>query len=247
MRMEYLVVLGIIALIGLAIFLYHYARKQAQERQTNLLALAQKHGLDFNAGENFAPEPAYTAGAPNIAITPGQAATRFANIDPFGKGHSRTCANIFGGNLNGSGILVFDYTYKITTSNGKSTTTTTYQHQIVARTVPCLLPRFTMQPENFMLRIGEKLGYREVEFESEEFNKRWFVRGEDTKQIYDLLHPRAMERLLNTDRHRWDFLGNQIVVVASGHRTAAEIDRLIVDTDEFIALIPSYFRQDHPV
>ena len=246
-RMEILFGLGFVAILILAYLSYQYARKKAQERQTTLLAIAKKYGLDFNAGQSFAPEPAFTAGALAIAIDPQGARARFGDIDPFGKGHSQSCANIIGGAYHGSGVLIFDYTYKITTSNGKSTTTTTYNVQIVSRTVACFLPHFTMQPENFLLKIGEKLGYHEIEFESEEFNKRWFVRGADARSIYDLLHPRAMERLLKTAAHTWSFLGNQIVVIAARHLTPDEIERLLIDTDDFIALIPAYFSKDHSI
>jgi hypothetical protein len=52
---------------------------------------------------------------------------------------------------------------------------------------------------------------------------------------------------LKTAAHTWSFLGNQIVVIAARHLTPDEIERLLIDTDDFIALIPAYFSKDHSI
>ena len=233
-----LVVLGIFATIA--------SNRRAEARRLALQAFAARYGFAyqpqiFDAGRGFMDS------LTGVPTTTDQFLAPFQHLSPFGQGHSHEVHNLITGTHGNMGVTIFDYSYKVTTSNGKSTTTTTYNVQVVTAALSHFLPTFTMQPENFLLKIGEKLGYREIEFESEEFNKRWFVRGQDSEQIYALFHPQAMERLLNVAPFRWEFGGNMIVVLESRYLEPPVIERTLVDIADFTALIPNYFRQDHKI
>jgi hypothetical protein len=234
--MVVMVVLGVILSIA--------AKRRAEERRLALQALASRYGLAFQPQILDAPR-GFMDALTGVQTTTDQFLAPFQHLSPFGQGHSHEVQNLISGSLGDIGIMFFDYSYKVTTSNGKSTTTTTYYIQVMTATLPLWLPVFTMQPESFMLKIGEKFGYREIEFESEEFNQRWFVRGQDSKQIYELLHPRAMERMLNVGTYRWEFGGNMIVVLNSSHLEPPALERTLVDISDFVKLVPNYFRQDH--
>ncbi len=231
-----ILILGIISSIA--------AKRRAEERRIALQALAARFGLTFQPEIYDAPR-GFMEALSGVQTTTEQFLAPFQHLSPFGQGHSHEVKNLITGVHGELGVLFFDYSYRVTTSNGKSTTTTTYYVQVMTVTLPLWLPVFTMQDETFLLKIGEKFGYREVEFESEEFNQRWFVRGQDTKQIYELLHPRAMERMLNVGPYRWEFGGNMIVVLNSSYLEPPAIERTLVDITDFVNLVPKYFRQDH--
>jgi hypothetical protein len=234
--MVLMVIIGVIASIG--------AKRRAEERRIALQALATRYGLTFQPQIFDAPR-GFMEALSGVQTTTDKFLAPFQHISPFGQGHSHEVNNLITGVHGDIGIMFFDYQYKVTTSNGKSTTTVTYNVQVMTATLPLWLPVFTMQAENFLLKVGEKFGYREIEFESEEFNQRWFVRGQDTKLIYELLHPRAMERMLNVGPYRWEFGGNMIVVLSTSYQEPPAIERTLVDISEFVALVPNYFRQDH--
>jgi hypothetical protein len=231
------------AMIVIAIVTSNYARKQAEIRQAAMFDLSQRLGLNFQpmivtVSKNFWDSVVNSNSEVQQFLVP------FQHLSPFGQGHSHSVKNLISGAYRDFGVTIFDYQYKVTTNNGKSSSTTTYNVQVVSVALPMILPQFSMQPENFLLAIGEKFGYREIEFESEEFNKRWFVRGHEERSIYDLLHPQAMERMLIASHTRWEFGGNMITVLDTSLQEPPSIERTFHDIADFVALVPNYYRQD---
>lgn len=235
--------LFVAAIIVIAIFSSIHARKQAEVRQAAMYGLSQRLGLNFQP-MIFKVSTGFWDSVGNSNPAVEQFLVPFQHMSPFGQGHSHSVKNLITGAYKDFGVTIFDYQYKVTTNNGKSSSTTTYNVQVVSVALPMFLPQFTMQPENFLLAIGEKFGYREIEFESEEFNKRWFVRGQEERTIYDLLHPRAMERMLIASHTRWEFGGNMITVLDTSLQEPPAIERTFHDIADFIALVPKYYRQD---
>ena len=232
-----------IAVIG-GIFASIAAGKRAEARRVALQALAARYQLTYQP-QIFDAQRGIFEALSGVQTTTDSFLAPFQHLTPFGQGHSHQVSNLLTGAVGDLGVTIFDYSYKVTTSDGKSSSTTTYYVQVISAALPMWLPVFTMRPETFMLQIGEKLGFKEIEFESEEFNKRWFVRGQDSKQIYELLHPQAMERMLNVGPYRWEFGGNMIVVLNTSYLEPPAIERTLVDVADFVKLVPNYFRQDH--
>ena len=116
--------------------------------------------------------------------------------DPFDEGHSRKAVNVLEREVGGRRAVVFDYSYKVTTSNGKTTTTTTYEFSIYAQQLPAALPDMTIEPEGLWDKAVKLFGAQDVELESVEFNDRYRVKADDPKVAYDVLNPRTMEALL---------------------------------------------------
>jgi hypothetical protein len=238
-----LFVLFAVVMIIISVLSSNYARKQAEIRRAAMYALSQRLGLNFQP-EILRVTTGFWDSIGNSNPAVEQFLVPFQHLTSFGQGHSHSVKNLITGAHKDFGVTIFDYQYKVTTNNGKSSSTTTYNVQVVSVALPMVLPRFTMQPENFLLAIGEKFGYREIEFESEEFNKRWFVRGEDERSIYDLLHPRAMERMQVASLSRWEFGGNMITVLDTSLQEPMSVERTFHDIADFVALVPNYYRQD---
>lgn len=60
------------------------------------------------------------------------------------------------------------------------------------------LPRVVVQPEGWDEALVGMVGLRDIEFEHEEFNRRFHVRAEDREFAYKLLDARMMQYLLST-------------------------------------------------
>lgn len=168
---------------------------------------------------------------------------RYAAFQPFGVGHSRLCSNLLYGRIGELEWAFFDYRY--TTGSGKNQTT--HNYAVAGVLLPCVFQGMEIRPESFLDRIGSLVGLKDIQFEMEEFNRRFFVTCGDRKFAYDVLHPGAMEWLLARGARHWQFLGTGLVLAESGSWSVAEMRAVIEDVEEFLTLLPEYVRQDRGV
>jgi len=233
----------LIVVIGIASYIGGQKRKQA------LTELAQQMGFSFY------PEGLMAAPAGGFLGTLGQMfaptpdavfVQRFGPMHPFGEGHSPDVDNLLFGSRNGKDWYLFDYSYKTESrdSNG-NTSTTTHGFGIVAARIPVALPGLSLAPETVFHRIGHKLGLGEMNFELEEFNRRYFIRSGDQKLAYDLLHPQAIDFLMRQPIRHWQIGGFYVLLAQGGSYRVEDLPRVMSEIEGFIDLIPAYYRQDH--
>jgi len=110
---------------------------------------------------------------------------------PFDVGHSKRVTHLFTGDFEGRPAACFQYQY--TTGSGKSSSTTVLT--VCMLHLPAALPVLEITREGLGARIAKVFGAQDVQFESEEFNRRWRVAGSSPRTTHDLVHPRAMEYL----------------------------------------------------
>ena len=58
-------------------------------------------------------------------------------------------------------------------------------------------PPLLIRPEGFFDKIAGAFGFDDIDFESVEFSKRFYVKSTDKRFAYDVLHPRMMQFLLD--------------------------------------------------
>ena len=59
-----------------------------------------------------------------------------------------------------------------------------------------MTPDLLIRPEGLFDKIKGAFGFDDIDFESEEFSRRFHVKSSDRRFAYDVLHPRMMEFLL---------------------------------------------------
>lgn len=118
----------------------------------------------------------------------------------FQRGHSRRAYNTLRGPVTIDGRefegLAGDFLYKITTSNGKTTTTTTYRFSYLIARLPFSTPPLVIRREGLMDKLKGALGFDDIDFESSEFSRKFYVQSGDKKFAYDVVSPKMMEFLL---------------------------------------------------
>jgi hypothetical protein len=150
-----------------------------QKRRQDMAALAARLGWSFDPESDSSMDD------------------RFGQFGCFCRGHSRAAYNTLEGTTTIGGrqfpVRMGDYTYKITTSNGKSTSTRTYRFSYVVISVPWRgVPDLIIRREGLMDKLAGAIGFDDIDFESEEFSRRFFVKSPDKKFAYDVIHPRMM-------------------------------------------------------
>ena len=165
---------------------------------------------------------------------------RYSFLDTLSRGHSRYAANVLTGEYRGYDVLAFDFHY--TTGSGKS-----QQHHRLGffmLHLPRSFQELKIYPENFLAKIGQTLGFEDVDFESAAFSDAFTVRAADKKFAYDFCHARMMEYLLQHRSFAFEIEGECLAMGMEKLLAPEEVmwclDRLI----EIRELMPAYVLAD---
>ncbi len=164
---------------------------------------------------------------------------RFAGR-PFGVGSSRRTSNVLTGTHDGRPMLAFDYRYTTSSGTGKDRSTTTHVHSVVALNLGASLPALAVEPEGMFGRLIGRLTERDIELESEDFNRAFTVTCPSRKFASDVLHPQLMELLLRHPDFAWRFERDSMLVVATGEQSVEEIDARLALMDQIIDAVPEF-------
>jgi hypothetical protein len=128
-------------------------------------------------------------------------------VDPYGtlsepfalfeKGDGRGLENVLSGTWQRLDVRCFDYWYykESTNSNGRRSRTY-YRFDCVMVPVEADCSRLVIEHEKLGTRLADALTFHDIQFESEDFNKEFYVRSPDVKFANDLVDARMMDWLL---------------------------------------------------
>lgn len=211
----------------------YYAWKKEQQRKADLLALASELGLAFDPTKDKDHDE------------------RYANFEIFRRGHSRAAYNTLTGSLpiNGTDhpVVMGDFTYKVTSSNGKSSSTTTYRFSYLILHLPLPgVPDLLIRPENILDKLGSALGFDDIDFESAEFSRKFLVKSPDKRFAYDVITPRMMEFLLAAKGAPAIDLEHAMLSLSDGSRrwTPEQFRGTIAFAETFMGLWPEHVVRD---
>jgi hypothetical protein len=160
----------------------------------------------------------------------------------FSLGHRQKAYNCLEGKYLGLPVIVFDYQY--TTGSGKSETTH-YVSALLAR-LDFYCPYLIIRPEGMLDRFAALFGFDDINFESDEFNRAFSVKGDDKKFAYDICHPEMMLFLLQDRSMAWELRGLDLLLYSWNERKfdAGKVDRCLRLASEFVARVPGYLRKE---
>jgi hypothetical protein len=173
----------------------------------------------------------------------------FAQSDPFGLvGHpfrlftlgvGRGCENVMWGTWQDLPVKEADFWYYTESSDDDGRTTRAYHHYSVAiADVHAVLPHVAVDRENLVSRFADRMGFRDIEFESDQFNRTFQVRSTDREFAYRLIDARMMRWLLAMDGgFGFEVQGNAILVHGP-RRNPTELIPLLGMTKGFRDHIP---------
>jgi len=145
-----------VLVIGGMIWLAIRQARKTRERRAALIARVTACGYSY-AGEDPARTSMFTSA-------------------PFGLGDSRRARDLVWGTVSGRPFETFAYLYETHTTDSKGNrTTTTHRHQITWIPLPGGLPIMRLTADNAMMRLFSKMGAKDLDVESHEFNQRWKV------------------------------------------------------------------------
>ncbi len=193
-----------------------------RKRKAALAEFASRWGLSFR------PERDY------------ELAKAFRWLDALARGSNRYAYHIMSGAWQNHEILLFDYHYQVTTSNGKTTRTSHYHMSVFALTLPVAFPELRIVPENLGSKIAQAFGWEDIDFESAEFSRKFVVRSKDRKFAYDVCHPRMMEFLLAHPNLQVEIEGQVLATWSAGRLQPEGIGQCLDRSVALRKLMPDY-------
>ncbi len=219
--------LVIVVVVGGVIAFGVYSYLKAKKRREDLGRIAGELGLEFNA------------------VDPLDIANRYEHLEPLAQGHNRRAYNVVHGQRDDNFITAFDYVYYTTQtstdSQGKTTSReVAHYFSAVIFQMGTVFPPLFIRPENFLDKIASAVGFDDIDFESAEFSRRFFVKSGDKKFAYDVIHPRMMEYLLKQPGWTLQLEGVDFLIHTGAMLKPDEFAAGIHHAEAFLKQIPDF-------
>jgi len=142
------------------------------------------------------------------------------NFPLFRHGHSKSGRNLMEGKSADAPVTLLDYQY--TTGGGKDSHTAR-QTVAIYRGAATGLPQFSLTPEHWWDRVAQVFGYQDIDFEaSEEFSKRYLLRGPDEAAIRSAFGAEALGFFAQNPGWSVESFGGSLAVYHAGKRCKPE-------------------------
>ncbi len=220
-------ILFVIIIIGLMIALAVYSYQQAAQRRKDLQALADRLGWTFTADKDHSVD------------------SRFDAFSCLRQGSNRYAYNMLQGRYQQHGVCAFDYHYETHSTDSKGNRQThhfTFSALVLETGLP--LKPLLIRPEGFFDKIGEFFGFDDIDFESTQFSREFFVKSPDRRWAFDVIHQATMEFLLAAPRFTIEFAGPRIITYRSSCFGPAEFESALRVTEGIIERLPNYLLRE---
>jgi len=206
-----LAILAVGALIAFAIY-------SSAKRRKELAAWAQARGLRFSREKVRDMDD------------------RYPEFKCLRRGRSRYAFNVMTGDLQGLPITAFDYHY--VTGSGKNRRVSHFSALIAHSPLP-LKPLFIRREHTFD-RVTEFLGWDDIDFESAEFSRKFYVTSPDKRWAFDVIHQQMMEYLLAAPKYSLQFDSANVIAWKSSRFKGPGFDEALSLIKGMLDRLPEY-------
>ena len=184
-----------------------------------------------------------------LTAVAGSLGFRYSPDDPFDtvdlpfalfkRGDGRGVENMLWGIAGNLAVRLCDYWYYDQTTDSNGSRHRTYHRFSCATTsIDAYVPGITVGRENVLTRLGGALGFDDIEFESEEFNRAFRVKSGTPKFAYDMIDARMMAFLLDASSGcTFEVVGSDLLC-ATGRVRPADLPSLLKVLQSFHAHVP---------
>ncbi len=226
------IVIFVVLSVG-AVFLVLGMDRAQKRRLAGIAAWARSQGLTAKMNGLSKKRPSFFA--PEDTTELGHFFADYETFQPMSFTSARSVNVCLTGELDSVDWSIFEYT-----DSGKDATVYT----VFCGRYKTVFPRIEILPESMFDRLGKALGASDVDFESEDFNRRYLVKTKDEAFAHQLIDPNMIDFLLACPGHHWQLSGNQIVVSEYGSLNPSGYGITFDHMKAFISVIPAIVRKD---
>ena len=168
--------------------------------------------------------------------------------DPLSRDPSQRTYNVMHGVYKGHQLRCFDYRYSAVGNEGEDSRKSFFLTCLVVQ-APIPFPPLSLRPEGFRDHLRHAIGIEDINFESDEFNRKFSVACPDRKFAYDVIHQGAIEYLLHHSSMHIAGNGMSVVFHFGPSRGLLPLPAAVMDlldaSCEFLDLLPAYLTGQH--
>ena len=170
----------------------------------------------------------------------------YREFEIFRRGTERRATNTIAGTIECSGfecsLVMGDYQYVIERGIGEDRSRKRYRFSYLIASSPWRdAPSLLVRPEGLLDRFKAIVGCDDIDFESEDFSRKFFVSCSDRRFAYDLLDPRMIDFFLETRPPLIDFEHGRICISPLRSMwTPAEFQTEVTWVEEFFKRWPDH-------
>ena len=237
-----IILLLIIGAIALVFALVKLAKAAAQRERQRIAALADwagRNGFAFAKGD------------------PHNLDARLDGVFDIGRGHDRYAFEVLA-RAEPVPAFIFQYHYKtwetrtVTTTDSKGRTHTrteryeqSHWKRFLILELGAAFPALVIRPEGWFDKVAGFVGFDDVDFESEEFSGRYFVKSSDRQFAYAVIHPQMMEWMLERRLALQLDRGMLLMDLSGTRHDAVTCHDACAGAVGFVNRIPSFVWQDY--
>ena len=167
---------------------------------------------------------------------------RYPEFSCLRQGITRYADNIIDGRWGPRRIMAFDYHYSMGPENNAAQIYKTFSAVILESEVP--LKDLLIRPETLADKASAFFGFDDIDFESAEFSRKFFVQGTDRQWAYDVIHPRTMDLLMNSPRFSVQMGGRFVIVWRTDKLSPDQFTQAAGLIAGILDGLPEYVRQE---
>ncbi len=213
--MESLIVLFVLMIFGIVFLIISL---YSLERRRKMAAYAESIGWEFSPDKDKNLDAQYPS------------------FKCLNHGHSRYAKNIMRGQRDTQDVTAFDYHYA--TGQGKSRRDYNFSALIMRSPLP--LESLYIRPEHIFDKISDFFGYDDIDFESAEFSRAFYIQAPDKRWAYQVIHPQMMNFLLESARFHVQFSVSDIIAWRSKRFQERDFEAAFGLIQGLLERIPAY-------
>ncbi|MEM8884779.1 MAG: hypothetical protein AAGD14_11970 [Planctomycetota bacterium] len=223
--MEVVAVLFFIGIAVTAIWWSYHAKKKRRELMARI---AEQRGARYLAKDPW-----------------GLSSVHERRFSTLRTGSRRYAYNVVHGDWETKPFWLFDHHYE-TYSHDKNGRKTHHHYRTFLLLETNLdLGGLEVRPEGFFDKVKSAFGFDDIDFESAEFSRKWFVSAEDREFAFQVFHARMIEHFLTLGDLRMATAGPYVLLrVGRNLMNEEEMNRTFVHARDFLERLPRFVRKD---
>lgn len=131
----------------------------------------------------------------------------------FREGDGRGVENVLAGTVENRPVRLFDYWYYDEHTDSDGDRHRSYERfSCATTTIAASGPPLVLKREGFLSRLADHAGFRDIELESEEFNRRYELKCDDRRFAVALVDARMIQWLLDHGEEcRYEVVGDRLL------------------------------------
>lgn len=212
-----------VLIAALVLVIAYFGHQAEKKRRAAMRVVARGLGLSYDHNRNRGM------------------ASRYRFLNEMNQGDSRYAFDVMEGEFGGFPVVAFGFHYATHSTDSKGRRKTHHHYlNYVTLTQEKSFPELRIYPEGFFSKLGQMLGFDDIDFESIEFSKAFVVRSKDRKFAYDICHTGMMEHLLRDRGLKMEIEGTTVALIYSGEFKPEDVERKLIKLVAIRNLFPDY-------